>query len=176
MNRHKLIEALLAIDEEALLLFGELTPKPIVVVVGGAAFLLRDLTSRSVTHDIDVMMADEQVGGIITNYPNVNGGVAAFADQIPYNFEDRFVPLDIGSKAIDFMVPSTEDLVVMKLYAERPNDLQDIDSAVDKGGVDWKLLERLVYDPNEAKASCLAPRRYKEMVDAYERYKKRHGR
>lgn len=164
---------LLDIDEEASIVYGTMQPKPCVVIVGGAAFLLRELTSRNYTHDIDVFMADSAVREIIANYPNVNGDVAAFADQIPYNFEDRLVPLDIVSEAVDFVTPSTEDLVVMKLYAERPNDMQDIESAACKGMIDWDLLEKLVYDKDEAAASSLSERRYDEMVASYERFKAR---
>lgn len=72
---------------------------------------------------------------------------------------------------IDFKVPSTEDLVVMKLYAQRPNDLQDIESAAAGKKLDWNLLEHLVYDPDEAAASALSPWRYGEMTDAFERFK-----
>ena len=118
-------------------------------------------------------MADSTLREIMAGYPNVNGGVAAFADQIPYNFEDRLASLDVNTKAVNFVTPSTEDLVVMKLYAERPNDMQDIESAARKNAIDWELLEKLVYDNNEASAATLSQRRYKEMVSAYERFKAR---
>ncbi len=72
MQKDELIETLLGIDEEAWLLLGSRPVKPRVVVVGGAAFMLRDLTTRRVTHDIDVLQADEAVQAIITNYPQVN--------------------------------------------------------------------------------------------------------
>lgn len=173
MEKDELTETLLGIDEEAWLLHGEATPKPCIVIVGGAAFLLRDLTPRSVTHDIDILMLDSAIREIVAHYPNVNGAVAAYADQIPYNFEDRLVPIVTSSKAIRFMTPCTEDLIVMKLYAERPNDLLDIDGAANEGLVDWDLLEHLVYSPDEAPASALSTRRYREMVDAYERFKER---
>lgn len=115
MDKNSLTKVLREIDEEVYLSCGAASPKPIVVIVGGAAFLLRDLTTRAITHDIDVYMADQNVRRIMGNYPNVNGAVAAFADQIPYNFEDRLVHLSINTQAIDYTTPSTEDLVVMKL-------------------------------------------------------------
>ncbi len=175
MLKEDLRQTLLDIDEEAFLLLGTLDPKPCVVVVGGAAFLLKDLTTRGVTHDIDVLSVDSQVRRILSEYPAVNGAVASYADQIPYNFEDRLASIGIPTKAVNFMTPSTEDLIVMKLYAERPNDIQDIDAAANKGLVDWELLESLVYSPDEAAASALVERRYKEMASAYERFKERHG-
>ena len=176
MHKDDLISTLLAIDEEVWLLLGDRLPRPRVVVVGGAAFMLRDLTTRRVTHDIDVLQADEAVRAIIANYPQVNEQVRAFSDQIPYNFEDRLVTIPIPSKAIEFLTPCAEDLVVMKLYAQRPNDLQDIDGAASNGSIDWTLLDTLVFGEDEAKASSLIERRYDEMVRAYKDLKARWGR
>lgn len=135
--------------------------------------MLKDLTPRIITHDIDIYMADEAVRAILNMYPQVNGAVMAYADQIPYNFEDRLQILDIGSKAIEFLTPCVEDMVVMKLYAERPNDIQDVDGAVSANEVNWELLERLVYSKDEAAASALSQRRYSEMKSAFERMKER---
>ena len=64
----------------------------------------------------------------------------------------------------------------MKLYAERPSDIQDIDGAVSAGEIDWDLLEQLVYSDDEAAASALSTRRYEEMKSAFERMKERCGR
>ena len=173
MKTAELVKALLDVDEEVFLLHGEINPHPTVVIVGGAAFLLRDLTTRNVTHDIDVFIADSMVRQVMASYPNINGAVASYADQIPYNFEDRLVPIDIPSRTIDYMTPCTEDLAVMKLFASRPNDIQDIDGVAQRGLIDWELLEKLVYDHNEASASALSPNRYKELVYFYEQFKKK---
>ncbi|MEF2560048.1 MAG: DUF6036 family nucleotidyltransferase [Eggerthellaceae bacterium] len=173
MEKVDLIDTLLGIDEEVSLDLGEADVKPCVVVVGGAAFILRDLTHRVATHDIDVLQMDASVRDILANYPQVNGAVVAYQDSIPYNFEDRLVELDIGASAVKFVTPSTEDLVVMKLYAGRPNDLQDIESVVADNALDWELLEHLVFDEDEAKAATNIERRYREMVDAYKRLKEK---
>lgn len=175
MDKQSLVDMLLALDEEVLLSLGEFQKKPAVVIVGGAAFMLRDITRRGVTHDIDILQADRAVREILSHYPNINGAVAAYMDQIPYNFEDRLEVLDIGARAITFLTPSTEDMAVMKLYAERPQDIQDLDSAAASGQIDWALLDRLVHDPDEAQASALSERRYREMVGAYQRFRGRAG-
>lgn len=171
MIKKELIEILLGIDEEASLTLGNVSHKPTVVIVGGAAFLLRDLTSRKVTHDIDILSIDDELKTIIGSYPEVNQSVSAYMDQIPYNFEDRLVELDIETTSVRFVVPSLEDLVIMKLYAQRPNDIQDIESAAKADLINWDLLEYLVYNDNEARASTNIERRYNEMVDAFERFK-----
>ncbi len=81
MKTAELVKALLDVDEEVFLLHGEINPHPTVVIVGGAAFLLRDLTTRNVTHDIDVFVADSVVRQVMASYPNINGAVSSYADQ-----------------------------------------------------------------------------------------------
>ena len=133
MKTAELVKALLDVDEEVFLLHGEINPHPAVVIVGGAAFLLRDLTTRNVTHDIDVFVADSVVRQIMASYPNINGAVSSYADQIPYNFEDRLVPINIPSRTIDYMTPCTEDLAVMKLYASRPTIFKILTARLKEG-------------------------------------------
>lgn len=38
-----------------------------------------------------------------------------------------------------------------------------------------KLVDLLVFGPDEAMASALSPRRYREMTSIYEGYARRHG-
>lgn len=173
MRRNDIVSRLLLIDEEVELTLGVLSPKPRVVIVGGAAFLLLEATSRAVTHDVDVYMADASVREIIARYPELNGSVSAYADHIPYNYEDRLRKLDIGARAVEYLVPSPEDLAVMKLYADRPADRLDVESAVRSGAVDMGRLDALVRGDNEARASALSARRYDEMLWAYERLRER---
>lgn len=80
-------ETLLSIDEEAWLTFGEPQTKMDVIVAGGCAFILQEMTSRRVTHDIDVLDADARLRSILGGYFAVNGAVAAFSDSIPYGYE-----------------------------------------------------------------------------------------
>lgn len=71
MHKDNLIHILELIDEEAFLSLESVAPdeKPCVIIVGGGAFVLRDLTSRPSTHDIDVFMVDERLREIISHYP-----------------------------------------------------------------------------------------------------------
>ncbi len=173
MDKSVLQKTLLDIDEEAYLTIGVASPLPKVIIVGGAAFMLQDLTDRSVTHDIDVFSVAQSVREVIAHYPQVNGSVAAYMDQIPYNFEDRLIKLNLNTRAIEYLTPSTEDLAVMKLYAYRPNDIQDLESAAKNNLIDWDILENLVYNEDEARAAVLSERRYKEMVHAYKLFKEK---
>ena len=174
-SKEKLVELLLTMDEEATLLLGRDGQRYPVVIVGGSAFLLHDLTNRPTTHDVDVLSCHEALRGVLANYAAINGSVSAYADQIPYNFEDRLVRLDLPTETVDFLTPSVEDLAVMKLYGWRPNDQQDLESPAMLAAIDWEKLDRLVLDPDEAMASALSPRRYWEMASIYEDYARRHG-
>ena len=73
MYKQDLEQTLLGIDEEAELEIGPRDDRPSVVLVGGSAFMLNDVTNRSVTHDIDVFEADRCLREIIARYPEVNG-------------------------------------------------------------------------------------------------------
>lgn len=144
MYKQDLEQTLLGIDEEAELEIGPRDDRPNVVLVGGSAFMLNDVTNRSVTHDIDVFEADKCLREIIARYPEVNGMAVAYCNQMPFNYEDRLIPLDIGARFIRYLTPSLEDLAVMKLYAYRPNDIIDLHSQAFVDRLDWRLLERLI--------------------------------
>lgn len=174
-GKHELEETLERIDEEAFLELGEVAVRLPVVIVGGSAFMLRDLTKRPATHDIDILQADTRIKEVLKRYKLINSAVAAYMDQIPYNFEDRLYELNISSKAIRWLTPSLEDLVVMKLYAWRPNDIDDVTNEAVLSRIDWELLDKLVHDDNEAKASALSERRYNEMLSIYEGYVERYA-
>lgn len=77
MYKQDLEQTLLDIDEEAELEIGPRDDRPSVVLVGGSAFMLNDVTNRSVTHDIDVFEADRCLREIIARYPEVNGMAVA---------------------------------------------------------------------------------------------------
>lgn len=126
MYKQDLEQTLLGIDEEAELEIGPRDDRPSVILVGGCAFMLNDVTNRSVTHDIDVFEADRCLREIIARYPEVNGMAVAYCNQMPFNYEDRLIPLEIGAHFIRYFTPSLEDLAVMKLYAYRPNDIVDL--------------------------------------------------
>ena len=57
----------------------------------------------------------------------------------------------------------------MKLYSWRKQDQIDLTSLEMLAELDLGLLERLIYDENEAKASSLTSLTYRKMVEVYER-------
>ena len=159
---------LLEIDEEIELEIG-LGKRYSVVIVGGAAFMLADLTNRNATHDVDVLRADEAIQGVLARHRQLNTQVQVYADRLPKGFEGRLIRIPLETAAVDFFRPSAEDLVVMKLYSWRKQDQIDLTSPELLSELDLDLLDRLVHDESEAKASSLTLHSYQKMVEVYER-------
>lgn len=167
-TQERLRELLLEIDEEVELEVG-LEKRYSVIIVGGAAFMLADLTGRNATHDVDVLRADEAIQGVLARHRQLNTQVQAYADRLPKGFEGRLVRIPLETTAVDFFRPSAEDLAVMKLYSWRKQDRIDLTSLEMLTELDPDLLDRLVYDDDEAKASSLTSIAYRRMVEVYER-------
>ena len=136
---------------------------------------MSELTSRQMTHDVDLLLADARLSEIISHYHALNSNVSAYVDSIPYNFDNRLVKLDLTTRLIDYFVPSVEDMAVMKLYGWRENDQEDLNSPEFISQLNWNLLDELVFSEDEAQASMLVERRYKEMRDLYINYAEEHG-
>ncbi len=146
-----------------------------MVIVGGAAFMCDGLTERELTQDIDVIEASEPVAKCIPQIPEINTSCAVFLDCLPYGYEDRLVEIPISLTSIRVFRPSLEDLVVMKLRSYRDHDIEDITSPEVLRRIDWEQLQHLIYDPDEAKASCMADIDYKMLVAKYEDYRRQWG-
>ncbi len=167
-SQERLRELLLEIDEEVELEVG-LGRRHSVVIVGGAAFMLANLTDRNATHDVDVLRADEAIQGVLARHRQLNTQVQVYADRLPKGFEGRLVRIPLETTVVDFFRPSAEDLAVMKLYSWRKQDQIDLTSSEMLAGLDFDLLDHLVHDEGEAKASSLTPFSYRKMVEVYER-------
>ena len=167
-SQERLRELLLEIDEEVELEVG-LGKRHSVVIVGGAAFLLAGLTNRVATHDVDVLRADEAIQGVLARHRQLSTQVQVYADRLPKGFEGRLTRIPIETTAVDFFRPSTEDLAIMKLYSWRKQDQIDLTSPEMLAELDFDLLDHLVHDEGEAKASSLTSLAYRKMVEVYER-------
>lgn len=172
MNKKELLDNLRDLDEELFFTCGQ-KRRFKVVIAGGSALMLQDLTPRPTTNDIDVFESTEEVRSIMSRY-GFNARVSGLPQFVPYNFEDRLIPVTkIKGKCIDFWVLSPEDLVVMKLYRWSESDITDITNNAILEKLDWDLLEHLVYGRDEARLSIIAETSisYQEMIYRFEEYK-----
>lgn len=176
MDRRELLEKLIRADEDAFFSDARCSnTKVSVVIVGGSALLLHDLSAKQVTKDVDVYAAEESVRDILYADPDFNAQCQAFCACLPYNFEDRLVHAPIDTLAIDYMTPSLEDLAVMKLYRWEEPDKIDLTSPEFLEKLNWDLLDRLIHDPDEAAASRMAEperdREFKNLLFNYKEYR-----
>lgn len=172
MDRHDIEDVMRRMDRAA----SAKGLRPRLVVIGGAAFILHGATERRATLDIDVLVADGLGGSdLFGAFPEVNTACNAYCLNLPYNYEDRLVRLELGTRALEVLTPSLEDLAVTKLYRYGGADIQDIGNPLFLARVDRALLERLVSSPGEAAASRIAEpesdREFKQMLCNYESYK-----
>lgn len=135
--------------------------------------MLRGLTQRVATRDLDVLNAEDVAKEAMQHYPNMNMASAIWTCTLPFNFEDRIEQVPLKLRVLRVFTPSLEDLVVMKLYAGRAKDMEDISSPAVLGAIEWGTLDRLVNDPDEAPASALNERNWKDLKANYEDYLRR---
>lgn len=174
MNKDDLEKILRELDEDATILLDTVPHKCRVVIIGGAAIMLRDLSAKTVTYDIDVLEADGRIRDILAREPNLNFNCNAYCDCLPYNFEDRLCELQLETKTLAFYTPSQEDLAVMKLYRWNRIDQQDLKNNEFLSKLDWDLLDHLIFSPHEAMASRISQpdsdRQYKDLLAHYNSY------
>lgn len=174
MNKSDLVEKLRRMDEDAFFALGptDATNMATVVIVGGSALLLQDLSAKPVTKDVDIYQVESRVREILFSDPDFNSHCAAFTQNLPYDYEDRLVRVLPDTRVIAFYTPSSEDLAVMKLYRWEDPDKADLCSPEFLKQLDWELLEQLVMDPEKAAASRSAlPEKDRELQEMRRHFK-----
>ncbi|MDD5602588.1 MAG: DUF6036 family nucleotidyltransferase [Eubacteriales bacterium] len=170
MLREDLLERLNRLDEDASLMFDG-NERFHLVIVGGAALILLEHISRA-TSDVDAISASCEILELLQKY-DINCRVQTYINNFPYNYEDRLVPLHVGGRKIDFYSASLEDIVIAKLYSARAADIWDVENVEIVKAIDWKLLEKLASEADEARASALSDRCYANFKANYNDYVRR---
>lgn len=170
MFREDLQERLDRLDEDASLMFDG-NERFHLVIVGGSALILLEHINRA-THDVDAISASREILELLDKY-DINCRVQTYINNFPYNYGDRLVPLNVGGRKIDFFTASLEDIVIAKLYSARATDIHDVENEKVIEAIDWKLLEKLAVDEDEAKASALNDRCYANFMANYDDYVRR---
>ena len=172
MLREEILKRLKNIDEEIFYSFGTKYEFRFVIV-GGSALILNFESSRG-TPDIDVLDLNSKVIDIAEKY-DMNCRVNAYIFNFPYNYEDRLVYInDKDFKVCKFATPSLEDLIVSKLAASRPKDVEDLNSPQILKQIDWNKLIKIVEKDKEFEMSNNSDRARSDFIYAYNKYKKEH--
>ena len=163
---------LLAVDEEAELELGCSGAPLEVVVVGGSALMLMELTNRDVTRDVDMVEFDSRLKGILARHPELNSRAFVHMRFLPDGWDERLVDLRLPTKVVKYYAPSVEDLAIMKLYSARDQDREDLNSAEFVKRIDWEKLDELAKDAKGADINLVSKREYNEMLHMYANYRK----
>jgi hypothetical protein len=138
-NAEEIRERLLRLDEDAALLFDG-SDRFVCIIVGGSALILLGYISRA-THDIDFLRTPPVLQDLLQKY-DMNARVSAYMTNFPDDYGDRIQKIDLDTQIIDFYTLSLEDLIVSKLAAGRPKDLEDVSSPDVIKHIDWGKLEK----------------------------------
>ena len=120
------------------------------------------------TVDIDVVgTVYHELSPLMEKY-DINSRINAFSDCLPYNYEDRLVKLELGTKRIYYYILSLEDLVVLKLFSPREKDRADITSESVLSKIDWHKLDQIV--TNGELDNWFDRRKYDLFLEKYNEY------
>lgn len=141
-----------------------------LVLVGGGAMVLLGCLARS-TADLDALNVPRELVSLMAQY-DINCRVTAYLDHFAYNLEDRLVPLDLGTTAVECYSASLEDVVGSKLYSERDSDAQDVRRPEVLEVLDWARLAEVAEDLRDSKMN---DRRYGQFLHNYQEYRREYG-
>lgn len=120
-----------------------------LVIVGGSAFILRDLApNKTFTVDIDVLRVESEIEGFLARY-NMNTDVATFLYKFPEHFADRLVEISFVGMVLSVFTLSNEDLAITKLLSWRKQDRLDLKGMAQEGNIDTECLLSITEDPCE---------------------------
>lgn len=141
-----------------------------LVLVGGGALVLVGCIARS-TSDLDALVFPPDLAALMEEF-DISGRVKAYEDEFAHSFEDRLVPIDVDTKAVECFTASTEDVVVAKLHSPREQDAIDIREPNLLERLDWQRLDEIAA---EMERQRFFERRHKEFKISYERYREECG-
>jgi len=167
LGREELEDRLREIDRAVSLLYPGRTFR--LVLVGGGAMVLLGCLARS-TADLDALNVPSELVSLMAQY-DINCRVTAYLDHFAYNLEDRLVPLDLGTTAVECYSASLEDVVASKLYSERDSDAQDVRRPEVLEMLDWARLAEVAEDLRDSKMN---DRRYGQFLHNYQEYRKEY--
>lgn len=163
-----IIGRLLKLDEEVSLSLDNNDVCYEMVIVGGGALVLIDKLTRA-TRDIDAISYPKELQPFLEKY-DINNSVLAYMNNFDPDYYDRRIPIDIPSKKIRFFSASLEDIVISKLFSNRPKDKQDINNPIIRNSIDWNKLDEII-NSEDFKDNMLNEHQYKMFLYNYRDYK-----
>lgn len=165
--KQDIIDRLLKLDEEVSLAFDDSESYYEMVIVGGGALVLIDKLTRA-TQDIDTIMSPKELYPFLEKY-DINTNVLAFMMNFAPDYYDRRIRIDIPTTKIHFYTASLEDIVIAKLFSERPKDKKDIMNPEIINTLDWNKLDEII-NSEDFKDNILNEHQYKMFLYNYRDY------
>lgn len=141
-----------------------------LVLVGGGAMVLLGCLARA-TSDLDALIFPAELASLMEQF-DLSGRVSAWEDHFACNIQDRVIPIDVPTTAVECYSASLEDLVASKLHSDRPKDALDVRRPEVLAALDWNRLAEVVAD---MEGSMLVERRHREFLINYEAYREECG-
>lgn len=151
-GKSEIMESLYELDDRLAARYGLYTQHE-VVIAGGSALLLGDMAGdERKTRDIDVLRHTAEVTEFFSSL-NMNDDVNTFLYDFPEGWEHRSQEVEGEWLALKVLIPSPEDLLLVKLESSRPKDIQDAVDMVANGSVDLGIAMKIACDPMELRFS-----------------------
>lgn len=174
-SKRDLIEILHHIDYE----LGEIPilGKVSLTIFGGSALLLK--SNLHVTSDIDAFIRmeheDSKVRKVLAKY-SVSNSIEGVMELPPIeDVQSEFEKLNIKFNHLEVYLPSTEHLIISKVFTTRqtPKDMEDILKSGILGNANIKKLKELYEE--YLKYIVLSRSRYNDLYDLLEQWEKKKG-
>lgn len=170
LTQEDLISDLLGLDEELFVYAmkeGLLDLPAIRIVIAGSSALILNQIHIDRTMDIDVLRISSYITDELLSKYHMNTRVQCTEDSLPYNWEDRIVPLNLKTSIISYYTLSIEDTICAKIAAGRAKDEDHLQADNLKEQTDWEQLKRCA---EEMELSSLNERRFLEFKHRYNKY------
>lgn len=170
MKIKNILQSLIDLDEEVFLTFGNKRNIE-CIIVGSSVLIIDNLISR-MTSDIDSLFISENLENIYVKY-GLNTRVVSHSDSFSPSYRDRMTVLEIDTKVMKYYVLSLEDIVVSKVSASRPQDIEDIINPLVINKLNWDSLENIYQEVFE---NALNDRIRSELKSSYNNYISKYKR
>lgn len=147
-GKSEILDKLYELDDQLAAKYG-LSSQHELVIVGGSALLLGDMAdAERKTCDIDVLRHTADTTEFFKPL-NMNDDVNTFLYDFPEGWEPRAQEINGEWLTLRVLIPSPEDLLLVKLESNRQKDFQDCTDMVANGSADLNIAMKIACDPTE---------------------------
>jgi len=167
MQSADILENLSLLDGDLLAHYGLNRCFEITIVGSGALILLDVVSPNRRTTDIDVLESPPDIQSFFEFY-QMNTMVETFLYEYPEKWRERKQKLAFSGDCLTVSTMSLEDLVILKLFAFRKRDQEDLEDIAKSAKLDWGQLDALIADPAEVRINLESEEAWEAFRTCYE--------